>query len=535
MSLPAHPELPQPPDALAVQGLSKTFAGVRVLTSVDLAIEPGEVHALLGQNGSGKSTLIKCLAGVHRADPGGQVNVAGHALPHSFAPSESARFGLAFVHQDLGLIADMTVAENLALGTGFEKTGPLIRWRSQRARAQQTLDAFGLSISPTARIRDLPVTARTLLAIARAFQAHTSPGAVPLACLILDEPTAALPDNDAELLFEAIDRVTKAGVGVGYVTHRLEEVYRIARRATILRDGRRVGTFSMAETPKRDLVTAIVGEREAQAREHSPSTIPEDRAERPVLFHATHLSGARIKDATLEVRAGEIVGIAGLAGTGRSELARLIFGSQEVTGGRRYLSGQLLKDSSPRHAIKSGIALVPEDRRRDGCVLTMSITDNTTLLTLNPNKAGLLNLRKERRRVDEAIARFDIRPADPSRHLSTLSGGNQQKVVLAKWLARHPRLLVLDEPVQGVDVGAKADIFAQLTTAAASGMAILVIDSDFDNLVELCHRVLVLHGGHIVDDLRGARLTSVALSQATFGVADDDPTIVTSAEPEEVS
>ncbi len=522
--------------ALSVNDLSKTFAGVTVLSDVSLSIARGEVHALLGQNGSGKSTLIKCLAGVHRPDAGATMYVAGAPLPATYNPNDARRYGLAFVHQDLGLVDDMTVADNLALGTGFATVGPLLSPRRQRARTAAVLEDFGLAISPNAVIRDLPVTARTLLAIARAFHV-TDDGGVPLACMILDEPTAALPDNDAELLFAAIRRVTAAGVGVGYVTHRLEEVTRIADRATVLRDGRRTATLDMAGTSQRDLVAAIVGDRTSIAVTGPPSpkaAAVARRGER--VLEVKGLSGRRIKDASLSIHEGEIVGVAGLAGSGRSELARLIFGAQAVTAGTRRAADTSLVHASPRAAMRAGVGLVPEDRRRDGCVLTMSVAENLTLASLERGRTGLLNVRKERHRVAADIEAFDIRPRDPQRAIGTLSGGNQQKVVLAKWLAREPRVLVLDEPVQGVDVGAKADIFSLLRSAASRGTGVVVIDSDFDNLAGLCDRVLILRDGRIAEELSGTDLTTENMSRATFGV-DDSSKFVASrpTNPQETS
>ncbi|MFD1714868.1 sugar ABC transporter ATP-binding protein [Amnibacterium flavum] len=523
------------PDALTVEHLSKTFSGVTVLNDVSLTIAPGEVHALLGQNGSGKSTLIKALAGVHRPDAGGSVHVAGRPVPSSYPPSDARKFGLAFVHQDLGLIDDMTVAENLAIGTGFERRGLLINGRAQRMRTQTVLDDFGLAISPGATIRELPVTARTLLAIARAFQPSRGANATPLACLILDEPTSALPDNDAELLFAAIERVTAAGVGVGYVTHRLEEVFRIADRATILRDGNRSGTYTVSDMTPASLFTAIVGPKQTDGAVTAPRGSRTGETTSPIVLAAAGLSGRRIQGADLTVREGEIVGVAGLAGSGRSELARLIFGSQASTGGTRRIGARELTSASAREAMDAGVAMVPEDRRRDGCVLTMSVAENITIAKLATNRTGLLDLRRERRQVADAISSFDIRPADPRRAVATLSGGNQQKVVLAKWLARKPSLIILDEPVQGVDVGAKAEIFALLRSTAEAGTGVLVIDSDFDNLANLCDRVVILRAGRIVDELTGSRLTTEDMSRATFGVDDeaDVITTTTSQEPKE--
>jgi ribose transport system ATP-binding protein len=508
--------------ALSVQHLSKSFGQRRVLSDVSFDIPPGKVHALLGQNGSGKSTLIKCLAGVHKPDPGGSVRVGGKLLPHSYPPSQSKRHHLAFVHQDLGLIADMTVMENLALGEGFKRRGPFIRWRDQRRQAQRLLSDFALRINPNTLIRDLPITQRTLLAIARALQTTGGRTAGELACLVLDEPTAALPDHDAEVLFAAISRVTKAGVAVAYVSHRLEEVFRLADSVSVLRDGRLTLTSLLADLTRRSLVAEIIGDRESSARETSHATkthLHAPRSTEPVLV-VQKLCGRRVQEVSFTLSKGELVGVAGLAGSGRSELARLLFGVQPHSAGTALVKGEPFAPVTPRQAMDRGVALVPEDRRREGCVLTMNVSENMTLASPSKTALGTLDLAAERRWVFDAIRELDIRPPDPDETISSLSGGNQQKVVLAKWFARNPTILMLDEPVQGVDVGAKADIFQLLRSAAARGTALLVIDSDFDNLVELCDRVLVLSNGRIIDELSGETLTAANISSATFGLGE---------------
>jgi len=514
-----------PVAALSVLTLSKSFSHRRVLSDVSFNIAPGEVHALLGQNGSGKSTLIKCLAGVYAPDPGGSVHVAGKLLPYAYPPSQAKRHHLAFVHQDLGLLSDMTVMENLALGEGFCLRGPLIRWGAQRAHAKQVLDEFRLNIRPNVLVKELPVTARTLLAIARALQTAKGRGPGNLACLVLDEPTAALPDHDAEILFESIDRVTAAGVAVAYVTHRLEEVFRLAQQVTILRDGQVTLTAPIADLTHRSLVSEIVGEKGPtgdQVRRAQRRPTSDGPSKSRSVLKASGLYGRRIKDVSLTLHAGEIVGLAGLAGSGRSELARLLFGAQKTTGGSLLLEGETFAPAAPRQAMKCGLALVPEDRRREGCVLTMSVAENMTLTSLPTTVLGTLDLKREQKSVRDAIREFDIRPPLADEAIRSLSGGNQQKVVLAKWLARRPTVLILDEPVQGVDVGAKSDIFDMLRNAAAQGTALLVIDSDFANLVELCDRVVALRNGKIVAEMAGNDLTHSKVSSATFGVVEND-------------
>lgn len=502
--------------ALAVRNMTKTFGAVRVLTRVNLEVRRGEVHALLGQNGSGKSTLIKCLAGVHTPDHGCEIDVNGVRLPTHYPPSEARRHRLAFVHQDLGLIEDLTVAENLALGEGFERLGPLIHRRRQHRRALEVLDRFGFAIHPAACVRDLSVTARTLVAIARALQSTADSG-----CLILDEPTAALPDADADTLFSAVLAARAAGMGIVYVTHRLEEVTRIADRATVLRDGRVDSTFDVPGMTTTRLFQEIVGSDHTHTGTTVPSRAGNRRTGAPVLT-ATNLSGPRVTDASLHVKRGEIVGIAGLAGSGRSELARLLFGAQPVHHGSRHLDGALLPSGKPRASMRHGMAMVPENRRRDGCVLTMSVAENITLGKLPTHGRVFLDRRVERTAVANAINDFDIRPTEPKTVIRSLSGGNQQKAVLAKWLARQPKVLILDEPVQGIDVGAKDEIVTVLRREADRGTAILVIDSDFTNLEQLCDRVYVLRDGRIVDELHGDSLTAQRMSAATFGVTDDE-------------
>ncbi|WP_187270798.1 sugar ABC transporter ATP-binding protein [Lacisediminihabitans profunda] len=512
--------------ALQVSGLSKTFTGVRVLDGVSFDVFPGEVHALLGQNGSGKSTLIKCLAGVYRPDHGAEISIAGKPTRPGFPPSGARQLGLAFVHQDLGLIPDMTVAENLALGVGFTTRGGLISWRKQRSLAEQAIDIFDLAVRPDELIRDVPVTMRTLLAIARALQTRTGPNSSELACLILDEPTASLPDNDADILFAALDRVKAQGVGIVYVSHRLDEIFRIADRATVLRNGVKTGSYDIAALDKRALVEIIIGQKPPTTSSSAATSRPSSAA-LPDVLRVSNVSGIRIKDLSLTVRAGEIVGVAGLGGSGRSELARLIFGAQERRSGTVQVADTTLPAGSVSAAVEAGVGLVPEDRRRDGCVMSMTVTENMTLVHPPTLTSGFLDLRREKRKVRDSILEFDIRPTDPNTVIGTMSGGNQQKVVLAKWLEVNPKLLILDEPVQGVDIGAKADIYRSLRSASEQGTALLMIDSDFDNLAELCDRVLVIRDGHVAEELVGAQVTSAAMSRATFGIADTHSMLTT--------
>ena len=503
--------------ALSTRGLTKTFSGRAVLDDVDLDVQRGEIHALLGQNGSGKSTLIKCLAGVYRPD-GGEITVGGRRLPRAFPPTAARRFGLAFVHQDLGLALDMTISDNLGVVRGFHRSGPFIKRRDQHAETRRVLDFLGVRASPHTLVRDLPVTARTLLAIGRAIDFS---GGTDLNCLVLDEPTAALPDNDAHLLFDAVRQLAGRGVGVIYVSHRLEEIERLADRVTVLRDGRLISTREMAGTTRRDLVDEILGGGGLRAAgTRVTSTVgPRESTPRKAL-RGKGLTGVRIQDVSLAVEPGEILGIAGLAGSGRSELCRLLFGAQRLASGEVSIGDATLQRHRPAESIRRGLAYIPEDRRGQACLMRMTVRENLTLLR-PPVRRGLIDKKRERRLSTEAITRFDVRPHDAEALVSALSGGNQQKVILAKWFAHRPSVIILDEPVQGVDVGAKAQVFAQLRQAASSGAAVMVVDSDFDNLVELCDRVLVLRHGAVAAEMAGDAVTAAAITRATFGISEE--------------
>ncbi|WP_213571438.1 sugar ABC transporter ATP-binding protein [Rhodococcus sp. USK13] len=503
--------------ALVTRGLTKSFVGRKVLSEMDLEVQRGQVHAVLGQNGSGKSTLIKCLAGIHRPDAG-EIVVGGRVLPRNYPPSAARRFGLAFVHQDLGLALDMSVADNVATVRGFERSGPFINTNAHHEAAKRVLDFIGVKAKPQTLVRDLPVTSRTLLAIGRAIDLT---GAGDLQCLVLDEPTAALPDSDAHLLFDTVQQLTELGIGVVYVSHRLEEIDRLADTVTVLRDGSRMGTHKVKDITRKALVEEILGggSQAVVAPSHTRARVEHLGPSEGMALEAENLSGVKIQNVSLAVRPREIVGIAGLAGSGRSELCRLLFGAQQARTGRRKIGGITVKRSSPAQSIDQGLVYIPEDRRGQACLMHMSVRENILLLQ-TPVRRGLIDRKRERRLAEEAVAQFQIRPDDSEALVASLSGGNQQKVLIAKWLRTNPSTIILDEPVQGMDVGAKAQVFAQLREAANAGTAVLVVDSDFDNLAELCDRTLVLRHGAIVAELAGAAMTNAAMTHATFGITE---------------
>jgi ABC-type sugar transport system ATPase subunit len=510
-----------------VRRLSKTFLGQKALDEVDFDLRASEVHALLGQNGSGKSTLIKCLAGYHIPDPGAHVELDGATLELPYQPGQATRLGMVFVHQDLGLIPNLSVAENFAIARRFDvRALGRIRWRSIQARAVEELKSLGHDIDPRMLVGRLSVAEQTIVGIARALASAEEGARV----LVLDEPTAALPDarrqispgsrNEVELLFAAVRRVVASGVGVIYVSHKLHEILDLADRATVLRDGRKVETVGVRGLSERDLIRIIVGHDVAKVTKTSAA--PPTTGER--LIEVSDLSGRRLREVSFSIDRGEIVGVAGMLGSGRSELGRLLFGAQRPSAGSISLRGQPISYRDPRDAVRSRVALIPQDRRGQGGLMEMTVAQNLTLPSIGRYfRGGRIANGVLRTRVKELIAEFQIKPPVASRKFSVLSGGNQQKVVVAKWLCMSPDLVIFDEPVQGVDVGARAEIYQLVSQAAGRGAGVILISSEMDQILELCSRVLVLRGGHLIADLPGDALDRHQLTQYVyFGGADGD-------------
>ena len=498
-----------PRTTLVVRGLSKTFTGQRALNDVDLDIRAGEVHALIGENGSGKSTLIKCLAGFYDPDPGAVVELDGDEIALPLTTTESARLGMVFVHQDLGLIPTLSVAENFAIGRRYE-TGILspIPWKKARAHARTELAKLGSGdVDVDLPLWRLPIATQTIVAIARALSSAEAGAKI----LVLDEPTAALPDAEAELLFAAIREVTAQGVGVIYVSHKLDEIIRLADRITVLRDGVKIGTVDAAGLRESDLVRLIVG-RAVELTERTPRTVGERR-----VLSVRGLAGKALRDVSLEIREGEIVGLCGMLGSGRSELARILFGAQRRTAGVIEIDGVARPLDSPASAMRAGIALIPENRRRDGGVLDQSLATNMTLPSLRQfTRFGRISARAERRRVAELTRDYAVRPPMPSRAFKYFSGGNQQKIVIARWMNRTPRLIIFDEPVQGVDIGARAEIIGHVRKAASAGAGVLLISSEIDLMLGFCDRLLVLRDGGIIADVAHHENDRAGISELVY-------------------
>jgi ribose transport system ATP-binding protein len=483
--------------------MSKTFPGLKALDDVSLEVGSGEIVALVGQNGSGKSTLVKVLAGVHQPDPGSVTELA---------EVEGEPVGLHFIHQDLGLIGQLSTIENLDLGHALGRRALLpAPVRAEGRRAEELIAGFGGSFDVRAPVDSLSAAERTIVAIARALDGWTHPRNV----LVLDEPTASLHGEEVDKLFVAVRRVAERGAGVVFISHRLDEVIELADRVTCLRDGKLIADVARGSFDHDDLVNliagGIVGDGSGAAREAGETVMA-----------ARGIGGRTIVELDLDLRAGEILGISGVLGSGREEVAGVLFGATPGAIGSLAIGGTPVGPLDPRRAIAAGVAYVPGDRRRAGAVMTMSARENMTLPRLSPLRRlfGRLDQREERREVGRWIDRVEVRPAEPERALQLFSGGNQQKVVLAKWLRNEPKVLLLDEPTQGVDIGAKAGIFELIANAAAAGAGVLVCSSDAKELALICDRVLVMRDGRAVAELQRSQLSEAEMVRAGLG----DPT-----------
>jgi ABC-type sugar transport system ATPase subunit len=498
---------------LSVRGISKTFAGTKALDDISFDLYRGEILAIVGQNGSGKSTLVKVLAGVHQADPGGRVEVFD-AQGHSARRREARREHLHFIHQDLGLIEPLSTTENLDLARPLGPRDLLPgRRRGEHARAAQLVQRTGASIDVRAPIARLSPAERTIVALARAMNGWHRPDGI----LVLDEPTASFHSSEADRLFDAIRQVAGAGAGVLFISHRLDEVRAIADRVMVLRDGRSVFECPAHEADDASLVRAIVGSDLNEHRQDNATSMGEVR------LRVTDLSGYRLSGLSFSVRAGEILGVNGVLGSGREELGPLLFGALSRRAGNVEVDGISLGSGDIADSISAGMGHVPADRARQGAVLLMNMRENLTLAGLRSvqRRLGRISRRAERAEARRWASAVDLRPAEPERPLGQFSGGNQQKVVLAKWLRTEPNVLVLDEPTAGVDIGAKAAIYGLVRDAARRGTAVVVNSSDTKELSAICDRVLVLDRGRLIGQLHGPELTEEAILSMSLGASTD--------------
>ena len=494
---------------LDARELRKAYGGAVALRSASLAVARGEIHALLGENGAGKSTLIKCIAGTPPPDSG-TIFVDGHRLADHHGPAAAAAAGLAFIHQESTLIEDLTVAENIAIVEGYPRRWGLINWPAMRRRAHEALDALGVSIDPTRKVAELPIAARTTVAIARAL-------ALSAKVLVLDEPTASLGAKDVTALFAALRRISAQGGAIVFVSHRLDEVYDLCDRMTVLRDGANVGTTRPRDLSRRDLVEMICGHDVSFAGKSATGP-----GSRPVL-EARRYEGETVAAFDVSVGAGEIVGFTGLSDAGHYEFGQMLFGLAPVVAGSATLNGEPFAPRSPADAMAAGVGYVPPDRNVEGLAREMSLTEN---LFLNPDKrsaammgSGWLSAARESRAARALLQDFSVRPPIPEAFIATLSGGNAQKVLLARWLSGKARLLVVNDVSVGVDIGAREEIYAAIRSAATAGAAVMIITSDFEEVENLCSRAFVFARGVLRAELRGDEVTIPTLSAALSGAA----------------
>ena len=482
---------------LDLRGISKRFGGVRALSEIDMDISAGEVHCLAGENGSGKSTLIKIISGVQQPEPGGKITINGQLVDH-LTPAESIRRGIQVIYQDLSLFPNLSVAENIAI-EGHHGLH-LLNWKATREIARAAMEHIGVSIDPDALVSELPIAQRQLVAICRAIANEAR-------LVIMDEPTASLTRKEVDALLALTLELRRRNVAVLFVSHRLDEVLEIAERVTVLRNGEKCGTFEAKGMTNRKLVDLMTGKSfEYRPLDNAPPTEP--------LLEVRNLSRAgEYSDVSFTVGKGEILGLTGRLGSGRTELALSLFCMTHPDAGEIVMDGKALRMSSNRDAIKNGIAYVSEDRLSLGLVMAQSVTANTVVTVLRDlaRKFGFVDQRRRDETVQNWISNLSVKVSDPTNPVGSLSGGNQQRIVLAKWLATKPRLLILDSPTVGVDIGAKDGIYAIVRRLAEEGMGVILITDEIPEAYYHCHRVLVMRGGRISGDYRPAQMTEAAL------------------------
>jgi len=486
--------------AVEVQRLTKTFPGTRALDNLSLSVERGEIHAIVGQNGSGKSTLIKILAGYHAPDPTGKVWVGGTEIVNDRA-AKAHELGLRFVHQGLGLIDELDVVDNFGLISGFiRKRTRRLDWKRQVDHVSSQLSRFGIQVDVMKPVKELNAVERTAVAITRALEG-LGPGS---GALVLDEPTVALTKLEVEQLFTIIQEVQRSGVSVLYVSHYLDEIFDIADRVTVLKGGKLVVTREIDSITHSDLVQLMVGRNVESIIKTSK------KAQSAPLLSVKNLTGAELKGIDFTVHHGEVVGIAGLQGSGIAECPYLLIGASTSKDLSLALDGRVVKKISPSLSAKNGVHLVPGDRKSQGAISEFNVRENITLGDLEPfRQHGRLSAGAERAVAQHWIEELDLVPPDPEHDYITLSGGNQQKVIVAKWLAVNPKVLILDEPTNGVDVGAREKIYNVIRDQASRGLAFIICSSDAGELAELCDRILILNDGKIISELTGKEVNQI--------------------------
>jgi ABC-type sugar transport system ATPase subunit len=491
---------------LVATDLSKRYGGVHALRSVQFDLNYGEVHALVGENGAGKSTLVKCIGGVVRRD-GGTIQYEGKQVDFN-SPLEAKHAGIAIIHQELCMMPSVTVIENLFMGRMRSRAG-LLNWRQMEADAYEAMARVDLHVDPHAIVRELSISQRQMIEIARAVSANAR-------LIFMDEPNSSLSESETERLFEVIETLKADGIGIVYVSHKIDEVLRISDRITVFRDGGYVGTLEKAEATDEKVINMMVG----RDIDRSIISVPKNIGD--TLLEVRGLTSDRFTDVSFDLRKGEIIGFAGLVGAGRSEVLRAIFGADSFKEGTINFDGKPVKFSSPRAAITAGMAMVPEDRKVLSLFMGMQIKHNMSMAELpDMSPVNLIQRGVEQKMVDDLVEQLDIRLETVENPVSSLSGGNQQKTVLARWLATNPKLLILDEPTHGVDVGAKAEIYDLMRQLAEAGMGIVLISSELPEIMTLPHRIVVMHEGRVTAILNRDEATEESIMAYATGLADE--------------
>jgi rhamnose transport system ATP-binding protein len=490
---------------LAANGISKSFAGVRALRGVSFDLHDGEVHALIGENGAGKSTLIRIMTGAEKADAG--TLMIGDELVAHMDPAAARARGIAAIYQQPSLFPDLTVAENIAIACETQAAWRRINWQQRRRRAIELLARIGAEIDPERPVDTLSMPEQQLVEIAKALGSDAR-------ILIMDEPTASLPDREVETLLEVVRRLRSHGVGIIYISHRLDEVMAIADRVTVLRDGETVATVPADAADSGSLIRMMVGRELSAVFPKRPVAVAPSVA---LELRQVSSRASGIYDVSFAVGRGEIVGVAGLVGAGRTQLAETIFGLTPPDGGEILIDGRRVTIQSPSDAIANGIGYLPEDRRRHGVIAEMSVAANTTLASLEAvSRAGLIDRGVEHRDAERQVEQLRVKTVSVGAEVGTLSGGNQQKVALARWLRRSLRVMIMDEPTQGIDVGSKAEIHALMQDLAERGLAIVMISSELPEILGMSDRVVVMHGGTVAGILARAEATQERILSLTL-------------------